>query len=76
MRKSKFSKQQRLDIIAEYDAGTPLSDLCRKHQFSTATFYKWRKALENEQEADKRRLGELEAENKTSEWVPFTPLFV
>ena len=30
MRKSKFSKQQRLDILAEHDAGTAVGDLCRK----------------------------------------------
>ena len=64
MRKSKFSKQQRLDILAEHDAGTAVGDLCRKYQISPATFYNWRKAHEDQQDADKRRLSELETENK------------
>lgn len=64
MRKSKFTQQQRLDILAEHDAGLAIAELCRKHQISPATFYKWRKMQTHQQDADQRRLAELEAENK------------
>ncbi|THH36291.1 hypothetical protein E4021_15385 [Neolewinella litorea] len=43
MRKSKFTPTQRLEILAQADAGTPVADLCRQHQISAATFYKWKK---------------------------------
>jgi putative transposase len=50
-------------IVAEYDAGITVADLSRKHQISPATFYKWKKSLEEDQDEEKRRLKELEAEN-------------
>ena len=63
MRKGSFSESQRLAILAEQDAGHPVEDICRKHQISPATFYKWKKDLAIEQDEDKRRVKELEAEN-------------
>jgi len=55
--------EQKLKILAEWDGGSKVLDLSRAYQLSPATLYKWRKeALENE-DADKRRIKELEAEN-------------
>ena len=63
MRKGSFTESQRLAILAEQDAGQAVEDICRKHQISPATFYKWKKDLAIEQDEDKRRVKELEAEN-------------
>ncbi len=63
MRKGSFTESQRLAILAEQDAGQTVEDICRKHQISPATFYKWKKDLAIEQDEDKRRVKELEAEN-------------
>lgn len=63
MRKGSFTESQRLAILAEQDAGQSVEAICRKHQISPATFYKWKKDLAIEQDEDKRRLKELEAEN-------------
>jgi len=63
MRKSSFNESQRLTILAEQDAGTSVEAICRKHQISPATFYKWKKDLAIDQDEDKRRLKQLEAEN-------------
>jgi len=63
MRKSKFSEEQKLAILAENDGGVGVSELCRKHQISPATFYKWKKEAEDNKDESKRRLKELEAEN-------------
>ena len=63
MRKSDFTESQRLAILAEQDAGQSVEAICRKHQISPATFYKWKKDLAIEQDEDKRRLKELEEEN-------------
>lgn len=63
MRQSSFTESQRLAILAEQDAGQTVEDICRKHQVSPATFYKWKKDLAVSQDEDKRRLKELEAEN-------------
>jgi putative transposase len=43
MGKKKFTSKQRLEILAEHDAGASISDLCRKHQISAATLYNWKK---------------------------------
>ena len=63
MRKSDFNESDRIAILAEQDAGQSVESICRKHQISPATFYKWKKDLAIEQDEDKRRLKELEVEN-------------
>jgi len=45
MRRSKFSESQRLAILAEQDGGKSVEEICRKHQVSPATLYKWKQAL-------------------------------
>ncbi len=63
MRKSNFSESQRMAILAKQDAGQSVEDICREHQISPATFYKWKKELAIQQDEDKRRLKQLELEN-------------
>lgn len=64
MKKSRFSEQERLAIIAKQESGHSVDDICREHQISAATFYKWKKDVSDNQDEDKRRLKELELENK------------
>ena len=63
MRQSKFTESQKLAILAKQDAGQSVEDICREHQISPATFYKWKKEVAIEQDEDKRRLKQLEEEN-------------
>ncbi|MFK8102672.1 MAG: transposase [Saprospiraceae bacterium] len=63
MRKSKFTDSQRLAILAKHDAGQSVDDICREHQISPATFYKWKKESADNENEDKRRLKKLELEN-------------
>ncbi|NOX41392.1 MAG: transposase [Alphaproteobacteria bacterium] len=63
MRKSRFSEEQIVAIIQEYAAGAKVSELCRKHGMSDATFYKWKAKYGDLQVSDVRRLKDLEAEN-------------
>lgn len=62
MGKRKFTDKQRLEVLAEYDAGASVGDLCRKHQISAATFYKWKKDKASDEDEQARRLKEVEAE--------------
>ena len=64
MRKSKFTESQKMAILAKQDAGQSVEEICREHQISPATFYKWKKEVAIEQDEDKRRLKQLEEENK------------
>ena len=63
MRKSKFSESQIAAVLREADSGVAMADLLRKHQISSATFYKWRAKFGGMEVSDMQRLRELEHEN-------------
>ena len=42
MKTSRFSEPQILAILRQAEGGVPVSELCREHGMSTASFYKWR----------------------------------
>jgi putative transposase len=42
MKRSRFSDEQIIGMLKEHAAGMATADLCRKHGFSSATFYKWK----------------------------------
>jgi len=63
MKKSRFSEEQIIGFIKEVEAGMPVADLCRKHGFSDASFYKWRSKFGGMDVSGARRLRDLEGEN-------------
>jgi putative transposase len=63
MKKSRFSEEQIIGFIKEVEAGMPVADLCRKHGFSDASFYKWRAKFGGMDVSEARRLRDLEGEN-------------
>ena len=63
MKKSRFSEEQIIGFIKEAEAGMPVAQLCRKHGFSDASFYKWRAKFGGMDVSEARRLRELEGEN-------------
>lgn len=42
MRKSKFTEEQIIAILAEQERGMATEEVCRRHGVSAATFYKWK----------------------------------
>jgi putative transposase len=63
MRKSKFSEEQIIAILAEQERGMATSEVCRRHGVSSATFYKWKAKFGGMDVSDARRLKTLETEN-------------
>ena len=63
MRNSRFTEEQIVGIIQEYAAGAKVSDLCRRHGMSDATFYKWKAKYGGLQVCEVKRLRDLEEEN-------------
>jgi putative transposase len=63
MRKSRFTEAQIVGIVREYDAGTPVAELARKHGIHANTIRLWKSKYNGMEVADVVRLKELEAEN-------------
>jgi len=61
--KSRYTDEQIIGFLKQAEGGVAVKDLCRKHGFSDATFYKWRGRFGGMEATDARRLRELEGEN-------------
>ena len=64
MRKSKYSEHQIIAILKAVEAGRTVKDVCREHELSEATYYKWKAKYGGMEAADIKRLRELEEENR------------
>jgi len=64
MKRSRFSDTQILSILKQAESGIPVSELCREHGMSNATFYNWRAKYGGMDASLMVRLKELEEENR------------
>jgi len=63
MKKSRYSDSQIIGILKQAEAGAPVSELCREHGMSSASFYKWRTKYGGMDASLMGRMKQLEAEN-------------
>ena len=61
--KKRFTEEQIIGFLKEADRGVPVKELCRKHNFSEASYYLWRSKFGGMDVSDAKRLKALEAEN-------------
>lgn len=62
--KKRYSEEQIIRILREAELHeVPIRDLCKKHNISEQTFYRWRDKYGGMDVPDARRLKELESEN-------------
>lgn len=61
--KKRFSEAQIIGFLREADAGVAVQELCRRHGFSDASYYLWRRKFGGLDVSDAKRLKALEQEN-------------
>ena len=64
MRKSRFTEEQIIKALQEWDAGAKIADLVRRLGVSEQTLYRWKKKYGGLQVNEAKRLKALEAENR------------
>ena len=61
--KKRYSEEQIIGFLREAENGIKVKDLCRRHEFSEASFYAWRSKFGGMDVSDAKRLKALESEN-------------
>lgn len=61
--KGRFSEEQIIGLLKQQEAGVTVVQLCRDHNVSQATFYKWKAKFGGMNVSEARRLRQLEDEN-------------
>jgi putative transposase len=64
MRQGRFSEEQIIAMLKEAEGGGKVTELCRRHGISDATFYTWRSKYGGLEISEMRRLRQLEEENR------------
>ena len=64
MKKTRFTEIQILALLKEVASGKTVSEVCRKHGVSDATYYLWRKKYDGMSDSELKRLRQLEEENR------------
>lgn len=64
MRKSRFTEEQIVQILHEWDAGGKPGELARRHGITETTLYRWKRKYGGLQVSEAKRLKALEEENR------------
>ena len=67
MKKGRFSEEQIIGILKQYEAGQRVTDLAREHAISEATIYTWKSKYGGLEVSEAQRLRSLEDENSSPE---------
>ena len=63
MKRKQFSEEQIIGILKEAEASAVVTELCRRHGLSSATYYAWKAKFGGLEVSDAKRLRALEGEN-------------
>jgi len=64
MRGKRFSEEQIIGILKEWESGVKIGDLSRKHGVCENTLYRWKSKYGGMDVSDAKRLRALEDENR------------
>ena len=63
MKGKRFTEEQIIRILQEAETGLAVADICRKHNCSEQSFYRWKNRFGGMEVSAVKRLRELEHEN-------------
>ena len=61
--KKRFTEEQIIKVLKEYQSGKKAMDICRENGISDATLYNWKNKYSGMEVSDVKRFREVEAEN-------------
>ena len=64
MKRKRFSEEQIVQVLAEAFGGAPVTEVCRKYNISSPTFYEWKKKYGGMTASDVRELRAMKDENQ------------
>ena len=64
MGRKRHNEEQIISILKEADAGVNINEVCRKHEISNGTYYKWKSKYGGMEVNEAKRLRTLEDENR------------
>ena len=64
MKTGRYTDAQIMGILKQAESGVPISELCREHGMSNASFYKWRAKFGGMDASLVSQLKAMEAENR------------
>ncbi|MDQ8185035.1 transposase [Pelagicoccus sp. SDUM812002] len=64
MKKKRHSTEQIMKILRESEGSKSALEICREHEFSEQTLYRWKRKYAGMEVHDAKRLKELEEENR------------
>ena len=62
--KKRFTEEQIIKILKEYEGGKRAADIVREHGISEQTFYRWKSKFGGMDVSEAKRLRQLEEENR------------
>ena len=69
MKTSRYTEAQIIAILRQAEGGVPVSELCREHGMSGASFYKWRAKYGGMDASMVSQLKAMEEENHRLKWM-------
>ena len=69
MKNGRFSDAQIMAVLKQAENGVPVSELCREHGMSSASFYKWRAKFGGMDASMVSQMKAMAEENRRLKWM-------